>query len=132
MKTRQTLWMQAAIIGIGAAFFIAVPTRAQEIVNTEFNDGPYVTSFAQPEVAPVSVAASTEAVTAEEVAKSAKSQTTKQRKGATTTMAEKQTVQVPVPVATRKPAARAVEKTNASMLAAVAEPEEVVEEKVRR
>jgi hypothetical protein len=36
------------ITGLGAALLFAGTVKAQEITNTEFNDGPYVTAFAQP------------------------------------------------------------------------------------
>jgi predicted metal-binding membrane protein len=35
------------ITGLGAALLFAGSVKAQEITNTEFNDGPYVTAFAQ-------------------------------------------------------------------------------------
>jgi hypothetical protein len=48
MKIQNILRMQSIVIGLGAALFCTTTVHAQEIVNTEFNDGPYVTSFAQP------------------------------------------------------------------------------------
>lgn len=48
MKFRTILRMQAIIIGIGAVLFLASEAPAQEIVNTEFSDGPYVATFQQP------------------------------------------------------------------------------------
>jgi len=36
------------ITGLGAALLFAGTVKAQEITNTEFNDGPYVTAFAEP------------------------------------------------------------------------------------
>jgi hypothetical protein len=49
MKIQNILRTQAIVIGVGAAFLLlATPAKSQEIVNSEFSDGPYVTSFAQP------------------------------------------------------------------------------------
>lgn len=48
MKVRNILRMQAIVIGFGAALLLASSAPAQEIVNTEFNDGPNVASFDQP------------------------------------------------------------------------------------
>ncbi len=48
MKIENILRTQAIVIGLGAAFLLASPAKSQEIVNTEFADGPYVASFAQP------------------------------------------------------------------------------------
>jgi hypothetical protein len=48
MKVQNIFRMQAIVIGLGAALFLASPAPAQEIVNTSFNDGPNVTSFDQP------------------------------------------------------------------------------------
>jgi hypothetical protein len=48
MKFQNIFRMQAIVIGLGAALFLASPAPAQEIVNTSFNDGPNVTSFDQP------------------------------------------------------------------------------------
>jgi hypothetical protein len=48
MKFQNILRMQAIVIGIGAVLFLASPTPGQEIVNTEFSDGPYVATFQQP------------------------------------------------------------------------------------
>jgi len=39
---------QMIITGLGAALLFAGSVNAQEITNTEFNDGPNVTAFAQP------------------------------------------------------------------------------------
>ncbi len=50
MKIQNILRTQAIVIGFGAALLLANVAPAQEIVNTEFNDGPYVTSFPQPTV----------------------------------------------------------------------------------
>lgn len=45
----QNIFRQAIAIGFGVAVLWAstVPAQAQEIVNTEFPDGPYVSSFQQ-------------------------------------------------------------------------------------
>lgn len=48
MKVRNILRMQAMVIGFGAALLLASSAPAQEIVNTEFNDGPNVATFDQP------------------------------------------------------------------------------------
>jgi di/tricarboxylate transporter len=48
MKVQNIFRMQAAVIGLAAALFVASPAPAQEIVNTSFNDGPNTTSFDQP------------------------------------------------------------------------------------
>jgi hypothetical protein len=50
MKIQNILRTQAIVIGFGAALLLGNVAPAQEIVNTEFNDGPYVTSFPQPTV----------------------------------------------------------------------------------
>ena len=39
---------QMLITGLGAALLFAGSVKAQEITNSEFSDGPYVTAFAQP------------------------------------------------------------------------------------
>jgi Ca2+/H+ antiporter len=64
MKVQNIFRMQAIVIGLGAALFLATPAPAQEIVNTSFSDGPNVTTFAQPAVpaaGQVSAAAATAA-----------------------------------------------------------------------
>ncbi len=48
MKIQNILRTQAIVIGFGAALLLSSPAPAQEIVNTQFDDGPYVTTFAQP------------------------------------------------------------------------------------
>lgn len=48
MRFQKMLRTQMIITGLGAALLFAVTVKAQEITNTEFNDGPYVTAFAQP------------------------------------------------------------------------------------
>jgi hypothetical protein len=48
MKMQNILRIQAITFGLGAALLFTAPVKAQEIVNTEFPDGPYVTNFAQP------------------------------------------------------------------------------------
>lgn len=48
MRFQKMLRTQMIITGLGAALLFAGSVKAQEITNTEFNDGPYVTAFAQP------------------------------------------------------------------------------------
>ena len=48
MRFQKILRTQMIITGLGAALLFAGSVNAQEITNTEFNDGPYVTAFAQP------------------------------------------------------------------------------------
>jgi hypothetical protein len=48
MKAQNIFRMQAIVIGLGAALWLASSTPAQEIVNTSFNDGPNVQTFDQP------------------------------------------------------------------------------------
>ena len=48
MRFQKMLRTQMIITGLGAALLFAGSVNAQEITNTEFNDGPYVTAFAQP------------------------------------------------------------------------------------
>ena len=48
MRFQKILRTQMIITGLGAALLFAGSIKAQEITNTEFNDGPYVTAFAQP------------------------------------------------------------------------------------
>ena len=48
MRFQKMLRTQMIITGLGAALLFASTVKAQEITNTEFNDGPYVTAFAQP------------------------------------------------------------------------------------
>ena len=51
MTFQKMLRTQLVVAGFGAALFLASSAKAQEITNTEFNDGPYVAAFAQPVVA---------------------------------------------------------------------------------
>src|SRR6201987_218330 len=51
MTFQEMLRTQLIGAGFGAALLLASAAKAQEITNTEFNDGPYVTAFAQPIVA---------------------------------------------------------------------------------
>ena len=51
MKFQKMFRMQMMLVGLAAAFFFAGTVRAQEITNTEFNDGPNVVSLAQPAAA---------------------------------------------------------------------------------
>jgi hypothetical protein len=48
MKFQTILRMLWLATGFAAAFLLAGPAKAQEITNTEFNDGQYVVPFAQP------------------------------------------------------------------------------------
>jgi hypothetical protein len=48
MKVQNIFRMQAMVIGLGAALFLASSAPAQEIVNTSFSDGPNVATFNQP------------------------------------------------------------------------------------
>jgi predicted metal-binding membrane protein len=48
MRFQKMLRTQMLITGLGAALLFAGSVKAQEITNTEFNDGPYVTAFTQP------------------------------------------------------------------------------------
>jgi len=48
MRFQKILRTQMIITGLGAALLFAGTVKAQEITNTEFNDGPYVTAFAEP------------------------------------------------------------------------------------
>jgi hypothetical protein len=59
MKIQNILRMQAIVVGLGATLFLASSTPAQEIVNTEFNNGPYVTTFDQPTSSAYTAEAST-------------------------------------------------------------------------
>ena len=53
MKLQMILRMQAVVIGFAGVLLLASSVPAQEIVNTNFADGPNVTPFAQPSAAPV-------------------------------------------------------------------------------
>jgi hypothetical protein len=53
MKIQNIFRMQAIVIGFGAALLLASAAPAQEIVNTEYNDGPNVIAFEQPTVTQV-------------------------------------------------------------------------------
>jgi hypothetical protein len=59
MKMQNILRIQAITFGLGAALLLSTPSKAQEIVNTEFPDGPYVTTFAQPSAKTAQTAATT-------------------------------------------------------------------------
>jgi hypothetical protein len=66
MKIQNIIRTSTIAVGIAAAaLFLASSVRAQEIVNTEFSDGPYVATFSQPATttaaapAPVSAEATT-------------------------------------------------------------------------
>jgi len=67
MKIQNIFRMQAIVIGLGAAVLLFPNSAsAQEIVNTEFADGPNVTSFAQPTTAAISTASTPGAVVSNE------------------------------------------------------------------
>ena len=51
MRFQKMLRTQMIIAGLGAALLFAGSVKAQEITNTEFSDGPYVTAFAKPTAA---------------------------------------------------------------------------------
>lgn len=60
MKIQNILRTQTIVIAIGAALlFFAGTVHAQEITNTEFNDGPYVAAFPQPAASAAVASAST-------------------------------------------------------------------------
>jgi hypothetical protein len=68
MKIQNIIRRNAVAIGFAAAlFFATTPVRSQEITNTEFSGGPYVTAYAQPATdvqqatAPVTQATTTQA-----------------------------------------------------------------------
>ena len=49
MKIKNIIRTQAVGISFVAAMLLsATPAHSQEITNTEFSDGPYVTAYAQP------------------------------------------------------------------------------------
>lgn len=48
MTFQKMLRTQLIVTGLGAALMLASSAKAQEITNTEFNDGPYVVAFLQP------------------------------------------------------------------------------------
>jgi|SRR5580658_11288177 hypothetical protein len=49
MKMQNIIRMNVIGLGVAAVMLLAsAPTHAQEITNTEFSDGPYVTAYAQP------------------------------------------------------------------------------------
>jgi hypothetical protein len=49
MEFRKMFRGQLILAGLAAALFFTPAAHSQEITNTEFNDGPYVTTFAQPD-----------------------------------------------------------------------------------
>src|SRR5215467_10607006 len=51
MKVRQIVRGQLILAGLAAALFVTPAAHSQEISNATFDDGPYVTSFAQPDLA---------------------------------------------------------------------------------
>ena len=64
MKIQNILRIQAIAIGLAAAVLLtASPVRSQEIVNTEFPDGPYVAPFTQPTTAAAAVSTAVPAST---------------------------------------------------------------------
>jgi hypothetical protein len=60
MTFGKTMRVQMMVAGLGMALFCAGATRAQEIVNTTFPDGPNVAPLAQPAMPSGSVATVTE------------------------------------------------------------------------
>ena len=48
MTFGKAMRVQVMVAGLGMALFCAGATKAQEIVNTSFDDGPNVTALAQP------------------------------------------------------------------------------------
>ena len=48
MEFGKTMRVQVVVAGLGLALFCAGTTKAQEIVNTRFDDGPNVEALAQP------------------------------------------------------------------------------------
>jgi hypothetical protein len=48
MKFQNVLRTPLLVFSLGAALLLAGSAKAQEIVNTEFEDGPYVVPFSQP------------------------------------------------------------------------------------
>ena len=48
MKVQNVLRTPLLAFGLGAALLLVGSAKAQEIVNTEFEDGPYVAPFSQP------------------------------------------------------------------------------------
>jgi hypothetical protein len=48
MKSRKLIRWQLILAGLGTALLFTASAQAQEITNTAFDDGPNVTSFAQP------------------------------------------------------------------------------------
>ena len=56
MEFGKTMRAQAVVAGLGIALFCAGTTKAQEIVNTRFDDGPNVVALAQPAKGPANAA----------------------------------------------------------------------------
>src|SRR5271166_495280 len=54
MKLQNMIRMEAMVLGFAGVLLLASSARAQEIVNTSFDDGPNVAPLAQPAPAPVS------------------------------------------------------------------------------
>jgi hypothetical protein len=55
MRFQNFLRMQAVLIGFGTALLLANSVPAQEIQNTQFDDGPYVAAFPQQAQTPAAV-----------------------------------------------------------------------------
>jgi hypothetical protein len=51
MKLRKMIRWQLVLAGLAAAMSFSPSAHSQEITNTAFDDGPYVTGFAQPTAA---------------------------------------------------------------------------------
>lgn len=54
MKSRTVFRRHLFLVGLGATLLLAGSAKAQEITNTQFDDGPYVVPFSQPLSDPVS------------------------------------------------------------------------------
>jgi len=59
MTFGKAMRVQMMVAGLGVALFCAGATKAQEIVNTHFDDGPNVATFAQPEAPATTAVANT-------------------------------------------------------------------------
>jgi len=64
MTFKRAIRVQMLVAGLGMALFCAGAARAQEIVNTSFDDGPNVTTFAQPAPANAATVTSNQPITA--------------------------------------------------------------------
>jgi hypothetical protein len=65
MKMQNIIRMNVIGLGVAAAMLLSTaPAHAQEISNTEFSDGPYVTAYAQPSNTTTQTAQTTQATQA--------------------------------------------------------------------